>query len=185
MPIRHQLSLDVIDTGCAHNLKISDTSAYAEHLPADCQRLAIWLPGFANPVYIPHLNTRGFITSLTALDLGLQPQADAPLRDLPDGLYKVQYSVSPNEHVLVEYHHLRTTKTTLRLLQELCKVQLSTCEPDADQHRKLHELREIDQFLRAAKAKVEVCHTPVQGLQLLEYAQKLLANLQTGKCLHC
>ena len=51
--------------------------------------------------------------------------------------------------------------------------------PGADIKEKLEELRLIKGFIDAAKAKVEYCHEPQAGMELLIYAQKRLNKYAT------
>jgi hypothetical protein len=182
--IRHILALDIPDTACDTILRVWDASVYAQGLDVDCPRLDIWLPGFVVPKYYTDLQAN-FVKNLNAIDLGLQhPLSDTPVT-LPDGLYKIRYSVSPNDKVFVEYHHLRTTNIVNMYYQEMCKVQLEPCEPDTEQHQKLHDLRYIKMYIDAAKAKAEYCHAPEQAVDMLAYAEKLLRKYLTGCCVSC
>jgi hypothetical protein len=182
--IRHTLALDIPDTACDTILRIWDASVYAQGLDVDCPRLDIWLPGFLVPKYYTDLQA-DFVKNLNAIDLGLQhPLSDTPV-SLPDGLYKIRYSVSPNDKVFVEYYHLRTTNIVNMYHQEICKVQLEPCEPGPEQHQKLHDLRYIKMYIDAAKAKAEYCHAPKQGVEMLAYAEKLLRSYMTGACVSC
>jgi hypothetical protein len=186
MAIKHILALDIPDTACDTILKIWDSSSYAETLPVDCPRLDIFFPGFAEPLYITEPKIApGFTLNLNAKDFSLQhPQAEH-LISLPDGLYTIKYSVSPNDKVFVEYYHLRTTTIMNAYYKELCKVQLAPCEPSPEQHQKLHDLRYIKMYIDAAKAKTEYCHAPKQGVEMLAYADKLLKKYMTGCCVSC
>lgn len=91
----------------------------------------------------------------------------------------INYSVAPNTSVFVEYNHLRTTQTTNKYFNLLCDLEMSSCEPGADVKEKLEELRLIKGFIDAAKAKVEYCHEPQAGMELLIYAQKRLNKYAT------
>jgi hypothetical protein len=53
-------------------------------------------------------------------------------------------------------------------------LELDACEPDADVKEQLEELNLIKSFIDAAKVKVEYCHDPEIGMELLIYAQKRL-----------
>lgn len=183
--LRHNLALDVPDTACENILRICDASVYAQGLAVDCQRLDIYLPGYTVPVYITEGLSEAFCINLSASDLGLIPVNNPAITELPDGLYTIKYSVSPNEQVFVEYYHLRITATLNIYYRELCKVQLSTCEPTPEQHEKMHDLRYIKMFLDAAKAKAEYCHSPKDASNMLAYAQKLLKKYQSGCCSTC
>jgi hypothetical protein len=185
MALRHTLSLDVLDTASPHILKILDTSAYSALLPVDCPRLEVWMPGRPEAFVLEDGLPPGFARNLSLVDLGCQAPDAEPLGELPDGLYRFRYSVSPNDQVFTERLHLRTTRLSNRFFAALCRVRLEACEPTADQHQKLHDLRYVRQFIDAAKAKAEVCCAPDQGLEMLAYAGRLLDRLAAGQCLTC
>lgn len=179
MAIRHTLALDIPDTACDHVLKIWDSSTYAEHLSVECTLLSVLLPGFYQPVYIEELEPN-FILNLTTLDLGMNS-----INTLPDGIYTIRYSVSPNDKVFVEYKHLRVTCTLNEYYRELCKVNLEPCEATSEKKQKFEELRFIKMMIDSAKAKVEHCDAENKGLDMFMYAKKLLSEYQRGKCSTC
>ena len=183
MAIRHNLALDIPETACENIIRIIDASVYGEGLAIDCPRLDIYLPGFSVPVYVTDIEPN-FVLNLSTIDLGLTT-SDNPLGILPDGLYTIKYSVSPNETVFVQYYHLRTTMLMNKYYKEICKVQLQPCEPTAEQHQKMHDLRYIKMYIDAAKAKAEYCHSPKQAIEMYTYAEKLLNKYLSGCCVSC
>jgi hypothetical protein len=181
MASKHQLSLELPDTNNIKVLRIFDTSIYADGIGKDCGILSITSPGFNLPVNIEILP--GFNSTLTACTLGLQKiGCSEAVQPLPDGIYVIRYSVSPNTSVFVEYHHLRVTQTVNRYYNLLCELEMAACEPDADVKEKLAELRLIKSFIDAAKAKVEYCHDPEAGMELLLYAKKRLDKITNNLC---
>jgi hypothetical protein len=181
MASKHQLSLELPDTNNIKVLRIFDTSIYAEGVGKDCGVLSITSPGFNLPVNIEMLP--GFNTTLTACTLGLQKTGcSEAVQPLPDGIYVINYSMSPNSVVQVEYNHLRVTQTVNRYYNLLCELEMGACEPDADVKESLIELRLIKSFIDAAKAKVEYCHSPEAGMELLLYAKKRLDKITNGLC---
>ena len=178
MASKHQLSLELPDTNNIKVLRLFDTSLYAEDLAIDCGTLRITSPGFNLPVAIEIL--KGFNIVLNACSLGLQrTNCQDASQPIPDGIYVINYSVAPNTSVFVEYNHLRTTQTINKYFNLLCDLEMSGCEPGADVKEKLEELRLIKSFIDAAKAKVEYCHEPQAGMELLIYAQKRLNKYAT------
>lgn len=173
MASKHQLSLELPDTNNIKVMRLFDTSSYAEGLTADCGTLLITSPGFNLPVSIsvlPHFNL-----VLNACTLGLQRSGCGTHSEvIPDGVYIINYSVSPNSNVFVEYNHLRVVQTLNKYYNLLAQVEMSGCEPDADVKEQLNELRLIKSFIDAAKAKVEYAHDLEAGMELLLYAQKRL-----------
>jgi hypothetical protein len=177
----HKLSLEVPTVLNTCILKIFDTSVYADLLPVTCPTIQITVPGFNLPENIPF--TPGSSPVITACILGLQINDCATeLYPIPDGIYIIRYSVSPNETVYVEYNHLRISKALTRYTSILCDLELAACEPSAKIKKKLDKLIEIKSYLDAAKAKVEYCHEPDKGMTLYNYAIKLLDKLECKTC---
>lgn len=176
---QHVLSLEAPDTMNKCILRVVDTSIYNPLSPPVCPRLLITLPGFNVPVSFDDTKiTPGFMLNLTACDLDLQTQGcGSKYDDLPDGIYILKYSVSPNDLVYVEYNHLRITKALWMIQCILCYLDLGTCDPPIQIKQKLEQLTLIRRYLDAAKAQVEFCHHPDKGMQLYRYAVKLLDKL--------
>ncbi len=180
MPSKHQLSLEVPDTNNCSVLRIFDTSIYSDLLAITCGTLQITSPGFNQPVSIevlPHFNL-----ILNGCTLGIQTSGCGSYSQrIPDGIYTIKYSVSPNSEVYVEYYYLRVCQTLNKYFNELCKLEMAACDPAPDVKADLDELRLIKSFIDAAKVKVEICNNPQEGMDLLLYAQKRLQKY-AGDC---
>ena len=184
MAIQHQLMLDIPKTNNVKILRVCDVSLYGQGLAADCATLHITSPGFTLPVAIDVLPNFNLV--LNACTLGMLPTgacgSSAPA--IPDGIYHIRYSVSPNDKVYVEYDHLRVSQISNVLNNERCKLDLAACDPSKDIRTKLEELNLIEDFIKAAVVKVEDCHEPKVGMQLLLYAKKRL-EAYVGGCKNC
>lgn len=177
----HVLSLEVPDVMNACVLKMFDTSVYAPSMPVICPTLNITLPGFNYSVELPV--TENFNLSITACDLNLQTtNCGTSYLNLPDGIYVIKYSVSPNEYVYVEYNHLRITQALIKWNELMCDLDISDCEPSTRTQSKLDQLRKIKLYLEAAKAKVETCHEPKKGMKIYDYAMLLLDKMNCKNC---
>lgn len=177
----HQLFLDIPFTANPRVFRIFDSSIYTEELPLTCGILEITPPGFLYPKTIEVLPNFNLV--LNACSLGLQTTGCGENSEiLPDGIYHVRYSVSPNDKVFVEYDHLRVTQFTNRYSQMLADLEIAACEPDADVKAQLNELRLIKSFIDAAKVKIEECHENSDGMELLLYAKKRLMKIDCNKC---
>lgn len=179
---QHVLSLEAPDTMNKCILRVVDTSVYNPLKPPSCLRLLITLPGFQVPVSFDDTKIQpGFMLNLTACDLDLQNAGcGTKYDDLPDGIYILKYSVSPNDLVYVEYNHLRITKALYMVQCILCALDLGTCVPPLEIKAKMDQLNMIRIYLSAAKAHVEFCHEPQKGMELYRYAIKLLNILSCG-----
>jgi hypothetical protein len=177
----HVLSLEVPTVMNPCILSIVDTSVYSTIVPVTCPTLNVTVPGFT---YSNQLDfTPGTSVILTACDLQLQTQdCGSVYTDIPDGIYIIKYSVSPNDIVYVEYNHLRITKALIRYNKALCRLDLAACDPTVKVKERLNQLHLIKMYLDAAKAKVEFCHEAQKGMTLYNYAIKLLNKIDCVNC---
>jgi hypothetical protein len=184
MTVRHQLSLEILDVKNIGIFKITDTSIYSDSIDIDCENLQITVPGFTAPVSFDVVS--GFDLVLTACDLHLQTSGcNDSAKGLPDGVYNIRYSVSPNDKVFVEYKYLRVTELLNQWYTYLCQLEMGVCDPSADVKESLKELRLIKSFIDAAKAKVEYCHDAASGIALYNYAKDRLNKFPDTCCSSC
>ena len=185
---QHVLSLEAPDTMNKCILRLVDTSVYNTDIPVKCPMLWVTVPGFKYSVQFTETSgvsiNPGFILNLTACDLEIQSNnCGTTYSDLPDGIYSIKYSVSPNEHVYVEYNHLRITKALHKYQAILCDLDLAACDPPTSVKDKLNQLRLIKMYLDAAKAQVEYCLHAQKGMELYNYAMKLLDKMNCSTCI--
>lgn len=180
----HVLSLEAPETLNDCRLRIIDTSVYNPDSPVKCPILSVTLPGFNYSVQFNEADIApGFSLNLTACDLEVQTlNCGSQFDSLPDGIYVIRYSVSPNEHVYVEYNHLRRTKALNKYQSVLCDLDVAACAPDSETENKLKELNLIRMYLDTAKAAVEICHEPKRGMEIYKYAMKLLDKFTCKTC---
>ena len=177
----HILSLEVPTVFNTCIMSILDTSVYSSSIPVTCPTLNVTVPGFNYSTQLTVVP--GDNTILTACDLQLQSVGCGDtLNELPDGIYVIKYSVSPNDLVFVEYNHLRISKALNTYNNILCNLDLAACEPPATIKQKLEKLQMAKMYLDAAKAKVEFCHEPNHGMSLYNYAVKLMNKIECKNC---
>ena len=123
----HVLSLEVPTVMNTCILSIFDTSVYSDLIPINCPTLQITVPGFNYSTEItvnPYFNQ-----AITACDLKLQTQnCGTSYTDIPDGIYIIRYSVSPNDTIYVEYNHMRITHALNKYYKILCDVDVAACD---------------------------------------------------------
>jgi len=186
--MKHKLSLHIPDTTNDWSLTIQDTSIYATLIPIACPTLQILMPGFIraitfNDQSMPAPLQPNFIRHFTACDLEVQRENCGTRFDcLPDGIYVIKYSVSPNDYVYVEYNHLRIVQALKKWNEKLCDLNVAACDPSLEKKIKLDELVQIKNYLEAAKNMVEFCHKPEEGMDLYNYAKKRLDKLDCKTC---
>jgi len=179
---RHILSLEIPLTTNEGIFRLDDTSIYATDIPVSCPNVQILPPGFGVPASIDPLQS-GFRLILNSCTLGISPIGDCSqlLPNIPDGLYHIRYSVSPNDKVYVEYDHLRTVKAMNRYYALLCAVNLQCCLPSKETEETLRELDIIHNYILGAKVTVENCHNQEDGINLLRYANNLMDKMSSKR----
>ena len=186
--IKHNLILDIPDVLAPCILTINDISDYDFNDPnLCCQMLEITPPAFTRPIVFNAQNSNilsyNFKLNLTACDLGLQTEGcNDNLCSLSDGIYIIRYSISPNNVVYVEYNHLRITDALNRYKQTLCCLDLNKDKLGYEHVQKMTMLADFRTYLDAAKAMVEICHKPEEGMQMYAYALKILDKLNCNYC---
>lgn len=171
-------------------MKIFDTSVYqtsSPNIPISCPTLKVTPPGFNYSVEITGTKMSDFVEkghmTITACDLSLQvTNCGNTYSEIPDGIYVINYSVSPNTLVFAEYNYLRISKALNKYNKILCSVDVAACDLPAKIKEKLEKLRLIKMYLESAKSKVEICHEPQKGMSLYNYALKLLNKFDCHNC---
>ena len=177
MALKHKLSLEIPDVNNVGILRVYDTSIYTDTLSVKCPTLEITSPGYKKSWRVDPTE-QNFTYNLNACTLGMiSSGCDENNPPLPDGIYKIRYSVSPNDKVYVEYLHLRVSQTFNLYNNELCKLDVCAGDLHSDTKYKLNKLREIRDYIDAAKVKVEHCHDPHKGMQLFLYVQRRLEDI--------
>jgi uncharacterized protein YqiB (DUF1249 family) len=78
---------------------------------------------------------------------------------------------------------LRITKALTKYQAILCDLDVAACDPPTSVKDKLNQLRLIRMYLDAAKAQVEYCHQAKKGMELYNYAVKLLDKMTCSTCI--
>lgn len=183
MAKQHILSLEIPAVSNCELLCIKDTSQYNKELAVDCEELLITLPGYTVPVLIKV--DKNFDMCLTACTLALQTtNCGVTQEKIPDGIYIIKYSVSPNSKVYVEYNHLRVTRLLNTYYEVLCDLDVQACQPNSTKQDVLAEMSYIRTMIDAAVSNVEYCQSSAQGMQLYNYAKERLNKIAcpSGDC---
>lgn len=179
-----KLYLDISNSSNPKTLRIFDESLYNENIKISCARLEVTPPGFDYPVVFdvePYFNL-----VLNAATLGLARVSKyTDLADLPDGVYKIRYSIAPNDKVWVEYEYLRATQLYNQVNAAYCRTKLSNLDPNRDQNKQIKSILSIRQYIDAAKAEVEFCGNRDKGLEIYEYAARELSKFGKNGCINC
>lgn len=177
MANRHILRLEVPEVASCEIFRVKDVSEYSSNMDVTCSELLITAPG-RNQGKLIEVQP-GFDLPLTACNLGLQTTGcgGSSRSNVPDGIYIVRYSVAPNDKVFVEYNVLRTCNLMCSYYKKLCDIDVTPCEPKGKMKDLLLEMKFIRTMIDAAKAKVEYCNSPHEGMELYNFAKRKLEKI--------
>ena len=192
---KHILSLNFPDTTNEGVFLIDDTSVYdpvvlntstlskptvmpCSGVALPCANLQITPPGCYTPTSLA-LEYGNFRLVLNACTLGILSSTSCAdsCPALPDGMYNIRYSISPNDKVFVEYKILRITQALNRYYNLLCRVGLTPCLPSQDTNYQIRSLETIYTYLIAAKTTVENEHQFSDGMNLYRFAVALMDKM--------
>lgn len=178
---KHELSLEVSEFCNLKVLRIFDTSHYCDDDNIENYLIEILPPQKAT--FITFHVQRNFSLTTNSSSLRYKKVNDvSELRDLPDGIYEIKQSYKPNIHTVVQFYHLRTVDVRLKLRKQWDDLISDKCNISREEYYiNRDKLREIDEYITAAKYKVEDCHDKVKGKELYEWALKLLEQY-TNEC---
>ncbi len=179
----HDLSLEIPYISNPKVLRIFDTSSWDDNVLSTSIRLDVIPPGFIHSQSF--IVKREFDKLYNSSSLGVYPVENInDLAPLQDGIYIVRLTdINGAQEEFVEYNHLRQTQILEQWYKALCQLRLNTCDTltkDVEYQRK--HLYQIKAYIDAAKAQVEFCNAPNEGLELHNYAKKLLDKLNCKNC---
>lgn len=176
-----QLTLDIPDTFNVATLRINDSSWYNESLTVECGLLEVTPPGYSKAV---NFNVdKAFSIVLNSSNLKLaKAKVFRDLKALPDGVYKIKYSIKPNEALWIQYDYMRVNTLLKDYYTQLCQAKLQPYPSDRKVKDELKRLAEIRTYIDAAKVEVEECGNRKRGIELYNYAKELITS---GVCFTC
>ena len=104
------------------------------------------------------------------------------LLDLPDGIYEIKQSIKPNIKTVNLFYHFRIIDILNKLQTQRDKLYDDKCNLSKTEFLNNRDtLRDIEEYILAAKWKVEECNDKVKGKEMYEFARKLLEKY-TNEC---
>ena len=145
-----KLNFNVIDTHDFKTLGIVDTSWYNPDITVETPTIEILPPGYtvaASPYFMVKA-----LNIYNSNGLGItRASCEDDLVDLPDGLWKVKYSICPNDQLFVERFFLKTDKIQCKYNKAFLSLDLENLS-DSKQQQKRKDLNEIEIFLNGSIA---------------------------------
>jgi hypothetical protein len=174
--VQTELSLEVSNGSNIRVMRLFDTSHYYDEDTVENYIIDV-LP-VNKDRWVSFNVQKGFSLILNSSNLRYNRAKDEDeLADLPDGIYEIKQSIKPNIHTLNHFYHFRITealnklgKSRSELLSDKCSISRTEYLQNRD------KLRDIEEYLWAAKWLVEEDHDKAKGKELYDFATKLLEH---------
>lgn len=174
-----KLDFNIIDTHSFKTLGVVDTSWYNPDISIETPTIEILLPGYTlavSPYFLP--KSLNIFNSNT---LGLtKASCEEELVDLPDGLWKIKYSICPNNILFVEKFFLKTDKIQCKYDKAFLSLDFSNISGNQEK-KKREDLAEIEVFISGAIAAANNQNSKLSS-DLYKKANSLLSKFEQCTC---
>ncbi len=179
--ISTELSIEVSNNTNLKVMRLYDTSFYYKDQIVENYLIEV-LP-VNKSIWITFNVDRNFSLVLNSSNLRYRKVDSADdLLDLPDGIYEIKQSIKPNIQTVNQFYHFRVLELLNKLQSERDKLVDNKCDLSKEEYIiNRDKLRDIEEYILAAKWKVEECHDKVKGKEMYEFARKLLERY-TNEC---
>lgn len=170
-----KLDLAYLDTHRADSFAIADISRYPTGFNQVNPTIEITVPGFSpkSIVFVP-----SSIQVYTSNTLGITCD-DCPTSNLPDGIYKVKYTLTPAYQYYVEKSFIRTNIIYSKLDEYFLKLDFMQCNQAIKEEDK-KALDTIEFYIEGAVAAANKC-LDTKAMELYNLANDMLKHL-SKKC---
>lgn len=174
-----RLDFNIVDTHDFKTIGIVDTSWYNPDIVIKDATIEIFPPGYTYAAS-PFFMTKA-LNIYNSNGLGLtKASCEEALVDLPDGLWKIKYSICPNDKLFIEKVFLKVDKIMCRYTQAFLNLDLSDLENSKQKETK----RKIDEAEFYLIGAVAASNNKNYKLASDNYkkAAKILGKLEDGSC---
>lgn len=177
----NELSLDVSNSSNQKIMRLYDTSFYYSDEIVDNYIIEVLPPNKSN--FLTYFVAKGFSLVLNSANLRYKKVNDSKgLIDLPDGIYHIKQSYKPNLQNMNEFYHFRVVELMNRIQVQRSKLISDSCAISRIEYVLNREkLRDIEEYLKAAKWMVEEEHDIKKGKEMYEFTKELLEKY-TNEC---
>lgn len=176
-----KLDILVVPTYSSLTLGVMDISTYPPYPPVSGATISICVPGF-NEVILPF--DVGVFNLYTSANLGITEIGDD--QPLPDGIYRLRYSVSPswyfppNTILFVDKSIMRTEKIQEKFDRAFLQLDLMECDR-AIKTQSTVTLNTINFFIQGSIAAANNC-ADFESNKLYRQADMMLDNFLRNNC---
>jgi len=169
-----KLDIAVLPTYNTLTMGVADASIYENDPPnVSSPTLEVHVPGFGE-VFIP-FNVNGYLL-LDSVAFGISDVQQA----LPDGVYRLKYTVSPAYDNYVEKTFLRTDKLQEKFDNAFMKLDLMECDGAVKKQSKV-ELTTIYLYIQGAIASANNCSLQ-EAMTLYKKADNMIDRFVKSGC---
>jgi len=170
------LDLLLIENHSPYALSIGDFSTYPTNYTPVSPTLMVVATGFPQ---VTLTFTPNQINTYTSENLGITC-VGTPIERLPDGLYKVKYTINPAYQNFVEKTFLRVDAIQERFNKTFMQLDIMQCDGPIRKQRK-EELSTINFYIQGAIAAANNC-ADEESLRLYNKANQMLDQFINQKC---
>lgn len=175
------LDLDIHDTHNSLTIGVADASTYDPAVTIANPSLEVTPPGGFSKVTLPF--TPKAVNIINSNLAGITFSCDYDnLRELPDGIWTLKYSIKPNLTTFVSKYYLRTSLIECRIQNMLVKNLLDEGDP-TKKKMQLDNILAVRLLVDGAIAAANKGETQT-AMDFYTKASKVLDNMNS-KCDHC
>ena len=174
-----KLDILFIETHNSFNIGIGDLTQFPTNFNIVNPSIEITPPGY-NQVTLDF--TSSSINLYDSLALGITCEDDDKVK-VPDGLYKVKYSITPTYKYFVERTFFRVDNLQEALDEIFIKLDIAQCDRSVSSSD-MRKLNEIEMYIQFAIAAANKCAN-VYAIESYQKAVKLVNNYNKNHCETC
>jgi hypothetical protein len=174
-----KLNFNIIDTHDFKTLGIVDVSWYNPDIKIENPLIEILVPGYTVAVS-PYFMAKS-LNIFNSNSLGLtKASCEEELIELPDGLWKVKYSICPNEKLFIEKFFLKTDKIQCKYNKAFLSLDFENLSTSVEK-KKREDLSEIEMYINGAIAAANNQNSKLAS-DLYKKANSLLDKIENCSC---
>jgi hypothetical protein len=171
-----KLDILVVPTYSKLTLGIADGSVYPNDFYISSPSLEITIPGLGVTV-VPFVPNDFNVLTSSSLGITLDPVAYAPI---PDGVYKIKYSVAPAYENNVTKTFMRVEQLQEKFDEAFMKLDMMECDMAIKKQQKV-KLNSIYYLIQGAVAAANNCAVDAAN-KLYDKASRLLKSFVQNNC---
>lgn len=173
------LNLIILDTHSKYTLAVADASEYPVGFVISTPTLEITVPNY-DPITIPFVEKTIQLYNSKSLELVCKEDEDCDNIPLPDGIWKIKYSIYPAYKYYVVKTFIRVDYLQEKLDDVYMKMDLMQCDRELEiQDRKYLDTAQA--FIEGAVAAANKCADKL-AMNLYRKAERMIKDYLNHRC---